>query len=183
MDTRIKKTKKNLFDAFVSLREKKPLEKITIKELTDAAGVSKQTFYLHYRDIYDIAEQIENELIIEMCRVLPDVDDILDNIGYVAVTLFKRATSQDTIFKIVFSGSRMSALSHGIVRELKNAVYAQHPELRADLATNIYLSAMVHGAYYAYQEYKTIDQDKVIKILGDISNCMSIGYNSNFDHK
>lgn len=180
MDTRIQKTKKSIFDAFVDLRSKKPLEKITIKELTDTAQISKQTFYLHYRDIFDLADQIENDLIEEMCKILPDVDDILNNIGYVAITLFKRATSQDTIFKTVFSGSRMSSLPHGIVRELKKAVYYQHPELRTDLNTNIYLSYLVHGAYNAYQEYKTIDQDKVIKILGDIARCMSEGYNSNF---
>ncbi len=180
MDSRIQKTKKSIFDAFVSLRAKKPLEKITVKELTDTARISKQTFYLHYRDMYDLANQIENELIEEMCRILPEVDDILDNIGYVAITLFKRATSQDTVFKTVFSGTRMASLPHGIARELKNAVYAQHPELRADLHTNIYLSYLVHGAYNAYQDYKTIDQDKVIKILGDIAHCMSEGYNKKF---
>ncbi len=182
MDTRIQKTKKSIFDAFIELRGKKNLEKITVKELTDNAGISKQTFYLHYKDIYDLAEQIENELIEEMCKILPTIDNILDNIGPVAVTLFKRATSQDTIFKTVFSDSRMASLSNGIERELKAAVYAQNPELRADLKTNIYLSYLVHGAYNAYQKYKTIDQDKVIKILGDIAKCMSEGYNSNFKH-
>ncbi|MBP3620893.1 MAG: TetR/AcrR family transcriptional regulator [Lachnospiraceae bacterium] len=180
MDSRIQKTKKSIFDAFVELRSQKELERITVKELTDTAKISKQTFYLHYRDIYDLADKVENELIEEMCQILPDVDDILDNIGYVAITLFKRATAQDTIFKTIFSGSRMSSLPHGIVRELKKAVYSQHPELRADLHTNIYLSYLVHGAYNAYQEYKTIDQDNVIKILGDIANCMSEGYNYKF---
>lgn len=180
MDTRVYKTKNSIFDAFVELRTTKPLEKITVKELTDIAKISKQTFYLHYRDIYDLAEQIENDLIIEMCKILSEVDDILENIGYVAVTLFKRATSQDTIFKIIFSGTRMSSLSYGIEREIKKAVYNQHPELRADLKTNIYLATLVHGLYNAYQEYKTIDQDKVIKMLGDIAHCMSEGYNSNF---
>ncbi len=180
MDTRILKTKKNIYNAFISLREKKALEKITVKELTDAAGISKQTFYLHYKDIYDLAESIENELIVEMCSILQDIDDIMGNLGFVAVTLFKRATSQDAIFRTVFSGNRMSSLSHGIVRELKKAVYEQHPEYRADLRTNIYLSSLVHGAYHAYQEYKSIDQDKVIEILGDIFHCMADGYNSNF---
>lgn len=183
MDTRILKTRKSIFDAFVSLREKKPLEKITIKELTDAAGISKQTFYLHYKDIYDLAESIENELITEMCCILPEIDDIMGNLDYVVVSLFKRATSHDAIFRTIFSGSRMSCLSHGIVRELKKAVYEQHPEYRADLRTNIYLSALVHGAYHAYQEYKSIDQDKVIEILGDIFHCMTDGYNSNFKRK
>ena len=87
----ILKTKKSLFDAFVELRSQKPLEKITVKEITDAAHISKQTFYLHYKDIYDLADQIESELIEQMCQDLPNIENIMDNIGFVTVTLFKRA--------------------------------------------------------------------------------------------
>lgn len=180
MDTRILKTKKSLFDAFVELRSQKPLEKITVKEITDTAHISKQTFYLHYKDIYDLADQIESELIEEMCQDLPNIENIMDNIGFVTVTLFKRAISQDSIFKTIFSDSRRISLANGIEKELKKVVYSQRPELRADLRTNIYLSALIHGCYNSYQAYKTIDQDKVIQIIGDIVHCMSEGYNTNF---
>ena len=52
MDLRIQKTRQNIFQAFIELREKYPLEKITVKELTERAQISKQTFYLHYRDMF-----------------------------------------------------------------------------------------------------------------------------------
>ena len=59
MDLRIQKTRQNIFQAFIELREKYPLEKITVKELTERAQISKQTFYLHYRDMYDLSERID----------------------------------------------------------------------------------------------------------------------------
>ncbi|MBQ8412836.1 MAG: TetR/AcrR family transcriptional regulator [Lachnospiraceae bacterium] len=182
MDTRVQKTRQNLFNAFLKLRSEQPLEKITIKELTDTAGISKQTFYLHYKDIFDLADSIENELVTDICSVLNDIDDILGNIGHAAGAIFKRVMLQDSTFRIIFSGSRASSLTFGIVRELKKVVYQQRPELRADLNTNIYLSTLVHGIYNSYQEYKSIDQEKVIKILRDIAHYMSEGYNSNFKH-
>ena len=37
MDLRIQKTRQNIFQAFIELREKYPLEKITVKELTERA--------------------------------------------------------------------------------------------------------------------------------------------------
>ena len=63
MDLRIQKTRQNIFQAFIELREKYPLEKITVKELTERAQISKQTFYLHYRDMFDLSERIEQSMI------------------------------------------------------------------------------------------------------------------------
>ena len=180
MDTRVQKTRQNIFQAFIELRSRKSFEEITVKELTDTAGISKQTFYLHYRDLLDLTQQIENQLITEMCQDLPTIKDILKDIGQVTVTLFQRAIAHDSVFKTIFSGSRRSSLAFGIERELKATLYNQYPELRADLTTNIYITALIHGCYNAYQQYKTIDQDKVISILGDIVHHMSEGFNTKF---
>ncbi len=80
MDIRIQKTRASIYNAFIELREKKDLEKITIRELTEIAKISKQTFYLHYKDIYDLSEQIENELIRELMESLTYKNDILSHI-------------------------------------------------------------------------------------------------------
>ena len=52
MDLRVKKTKNSIINAFLKLRAKKSLERITVKELSDLAEINKATFYLHYKDIY-----------------------------------------------------------------------------------------------------------------------------------
>ena len=52
-DLRVKRTKKALAEAFVSLLNKKPLDEITINELCDAADVRRATFYKHYNDKFD----------------------------------------------------------------------------------------------------------------------------------
>ena len=51
MDIRIEKTKTAIHNTFLELRSKKPLEKITIKELCEKAQINKSTFYSHYKDI------------------------------------------------------------------------------------------------------------------------------------
>lgn len=35
---------------------KKPIEKIKISEITDGCGISRMTFYYHFKDIYDLVE-------------------------------------------------------------------------------------------------------------------------------
>lgn len=62
-DRRIKRTKMLLQNALVDLMLEKAVGKISVKELTQQADVNRSTFYLHYLDIYDMLEQMENEFV------------------------------------------------------------------------------------------------------------------------
>lgn len=47
-----------LAESFKELAKKQPIEKITIKEITDKAGVIRPTFYNHFQDKYELLEWI-----------------------------------------------------------------------------------------------------------------------------
>ncbi len=64
-DRRIRRTKLVLREALIQLLLEKDIKEISIMELTDKADLNRGTFYLHYKDIYDIYEQIENEMLEE----------------------------------------------------------------------------------------------------------------------
>lgn len=51
-------TKNILADSLKKLLMKKTLEKISIKELVGKTGLNRQTFYYHFKDIYDLLEWI-----------------------------------------------------------------------------------------------------------------------------
>lgn len=59
-------TKSDILEAFWRLYAQKPLDKITIRELTEVAGYNRGTFYLHYQDIYDLFESEKSRLLAEM---------------------------------------------------------------------------------------------------------------------
>lgn len=50
--------KRVLASTLKEMAEKKSLSKITINDLTQACGVSRQTFYNNFKDIYDLVEWI-----------------------------------------------------------------------------------------------------------------------------
>jgi len=50
--------KRVLASTLKEIAEKKSLSKITINDLTQACGVSRQTFYNNFKDIYDLVEWI-----------------------------------------------------------------------------------------------------------------------------
>ena len=51
-------TKRALASALKELLEHKPLNKITIADITEQCGVNRQTFYYHFQDIYALLEWI-----------------------------------------------------------------------------------------------------------------------------
>lgn len=71
-DRRVRKTKKAIQDVFCELTKEKKLNEITIKELCAKADINKSTFYLHYRDIYDLANSIQNILIGDVCKIIDE---------------------------------------------------------------------------------------------------------------
>lgn len=51
-------TKRALAQSLKKLTERKPLEKITVVDITEDCGVNRQTFYYHFQDIYDLIDWI-----------------------------------------------------------------------------------------------------------------------------
>lgn len=49
-------TKKLIMTAFTEMLEELPFDKITVAALVKRAGVSPNTFYYHYEDIYDLLD-------------------------------------------------------------------------------------------------------------------------------
>ena len=49
-------TKRALENSLKQMLLKKPLDKITISDLTDDCGISRMAFYYHFKDIYDLVE-------------------------------------------------------------------------------------------------------------------------------
>ena len=68
-DRRVRKTKKALRQGLVSLLEKKNLKDVTVRELTDAVDLHRGTFYVHYRDIYELYDKMWQEAIEEIREI------------------------------------------------------------------------------------------------------------------
>ena len=49
-------TKQAMYHTLKKLITTKPINKITIKDITDTCGLNRQTFYYHFKDIYDLLE-------------------------------------------------------------------------------------------------------------------------------
>lgn len=58
-----RRTDKAIVNAFITLCKQKSFEQLTIKDILDEALVSRNTFYTHYKDKYEIAEMLFSDFI------------------------------------------------------------------------------------------------------------------------
>jgi AcrR family transcriptional regulator len=70
---RVTETKERIRDAFFQLFATKKIERISIKEITDLAQLNRGTFYVYYKDIYDLLEKAEDELLEELIQRLREI--------------------------------------------------------------------------------------------------------------
>ena len=170
MDLREKKTKRSIKNAFIKLRSTKPLERITIKELVESAEISKATFYLHYRDIYDLSDSLQKELIQEILQSLDQPELFLTDTTAFTSALFYAFSNHHSMIEILFSGSQSAILPLSIEKELKEYIFKIIPSARDNAKFNIMLTYQILGGYHAYQQYyPNYGIDYIVDVIKEIT--------------
>jgi len=51
-------TRKAIINAFLNLLEKRPFEKITVRDIVVECGITRNTFYYHFEDVYAVLKEL-----------------------------------------------------------------------------------------------------------------------------
>ncbi|MDO5549944.1 MAG: TetR/AcrR family transcriptional regulator [Lachnospiraceae bacterium] len=70
LDRRVRKTRQQLRRCLATLLKEKKIQEITVREITEMADLNRGTFYLHYKDVFDLLEQVEHDLLMEFNSTL-----------------------------------------------------------------------------------------------------------------
>ena len=84
-----------LAESLIELSAKKPIDKITIKEITDKAGVIRPTFYNHFQDKYELIEWIIKNELLEPIKPLLNAGMIFEEI----VLMLNNITANSVFYK------------------------------------------------------------------------------------
>ncbi|MBQ6843461.1 MAG: TetR/AcrR family transcriptional regulator [Agathobacter sp.] len=177
MDLRTERTKRSIANAFLELRKQKPIEKITVKELAELAYINKATFYTHFHDIYDLADQMENEFMESVIQELPHPESIITDPALATRELSDALIAKSNITNILFSGSRQGYLSEKIYITLMNYITSKYPDQEFGLRKHIVLSIIIQGCFHAYQTFANDEnRDEVTEILGEVGTCLKSNF-------
>ena len=164
MDLRIQRTKAAIKSAFLELRAEKPVEKITVTELTKLANINKATFYLHYSDIYALSDEIEDSLIDEVLNDLNVKGNFFENPKQYANDIFSALVAHRSDIDTIFSGGRFALASDKIEQRISSAIFDATPKFRTR-KNELIISFAIQGIFHCV---------KTPRISGDISGDIAI---------
>ena len=78
----VRRTKGKLREALITLMLEKPIKDISVREIADCADVSRGTFYLYYRDVYDMVEKLQSALLEGLTEITERADPRAQNAAF-----------------------------------------------------------------------------------------------------
>ncbi|MDO4962065.1 MAG: TetR/AcrR family transcriptional regulator, partial [Eubacteriales bacterium] len=122
-DRRIRKTRAALKKSLTTLLQHKNVKDISVKELTDLADVNRGTFYLHYKDVFDLLEQSEQDLLDEFSEVIKGIpaDTIKNNRAEIFVKVYTLCKENADLVRILLGENGDIKFLNGINTFLKEA--------------------------------------------------------------
>lgn len=137
-DARTIRTKNLIKKAFAETVEQKDIENITVKELAEKAGINRGTFYLHYKDVYDIIEQMKLEMVQSVETSLKTFTNAIDSPIPLLENLYSLVEKDYWIYKAVIN----ARWSGQYTKTVKKMLIEKFKELRKEKAEN--------DPYYVY---------------------------------
>ncbi|WP_459129328.1 TetR/AcrR family transcriptional regulator [Guggenheimella bovis] len=142
MDRRKRKTVHALKRHVITLLHEKPLQDITVTELCHLADISRSTFYLHFKDIHELYQALEEDL-------LNDFQELIDE------TIVKKAS-------VFTSKEGVITLPH------QTSIY-QYIKKNAELALLILTENGDNAFFNKIYEQGRISYNKLLKVKTPIT--------------
>lgn len=182
MDRRVVKTKRSIRNAFAQLVVSRDINDISITDVANLAQINRKTFYRYYSGIYQVMEEIENEIVgaYEMQlrtrplqELLSHPDILLSNLSemmnqdiefYTNLMLAKGNGSLDQKLLVLLKQKTVELL----VQE--NILDQQYAEMAADFAFS--------GIFNVFRNWLISGRTVPLEIMGQVVSTMCFeGFN------
>lgn len=121
VDLRVKRTQKAIKNSFFELVEKKGFEHISVKDITDGAMISRNTFYLHYADKYELLNKICDDLMTTLffrvgkqMRRVQRTNFTEESVATIISRGINAINTDKNAYRILFNGSSSDILTEKI---------------------------------------------------------------------
>jgi|P1105metagenome_2_1110788.scaffolds.fasta_scaffold02293_9 AcrR family transcriptional regulator len=177
VDPRTRKTKRAIRNAFAQLLSEKDMDEITVRDIAELAEINRKTFYRYYSGIYQVIDEIEDDIVQSFESVLGDI-----NFRYELKNpylIFERLTAVINT-DIDFYGHLLSVQKNAslvtkviaMVKEHTKKAIMEQIEIDEDFA-DVILEYSITGMIAVYQQWFISGRRDSIGRLSDIINVLS----------
>ncbi len=178
MDKRVMKTRKAIHSAMTTLLAKKPIEEITVTELSEAAEINRKTFYNYYSSVYMVAEEMEDEIVERFEETLRkiDFDTLLKDPVTTFNTLARLITSDLDFYENILTNRNQISFLQKIITSLKQRIRVLYFSSGSpDSELNDYmLEYIVSGLVSVYQKWFISGRKTDIEVLSRYISMLAV---------
>ena len=152
-DRRVRRTRKMLTQALTQLMQEKQIKEITVRELTDLADMNRGTFYLYYRDVYDMLEKLEDGMFdaLDNIAALHETDAARQETKPILLDIFRFVEDNQEIVRVLLSPHGDMKFLHrlyDVIREkcLTGFPYAAVADPKNEADFDYRFSFVIYGA-------------------------------------
>ncbi len=163
-------TRQNLMDAFWELYCRKPIGKITVKEVTEKAGYNRGTFYEYFGSVYELLCTIETNLI-PTVEELPSIPAPFGTVGIPLQEFMGVYEKNQKYYSVLlgengdpaFAAKLKQAVKPMVAKLVCDTIGADDLEL--DYLLEYTLSGMVGIMSYWFSQGKNLDPQILVDLL------------------
>ena len=133
-DRRVRRTKKLLTQALTQLLQEKQINEITVKELTDLADMNRGTFYLYYKDMFDMLEKIEDGMFEALDAIVSphEHDDVSQQTKPILLDLFRFIEDNQEMCRVLLSPHGDMNFLHRLNEVVREKCLKAWPNIRKE---------------------------------------------------
>lgn len=178
VDRRIIKTKKAIRYAFAALLSQKDINEITVKDVAATADINRKTFYNHYAGVYQIIDELEDEIVSAFNETIGEIDlkrDLKD--PYAIFVKLTTVVNEDLDFysRLLRIDSNSNLVSKIAIALKKYIIVSFTEQTNIDpLALDIMSEYICSGMLAVYRHWFNSSRDTSIENISEIVSIMTI---------
>lgn len=174
-DRRIVRTKKAIRFAFARLVDEREVDRITIREIAEAANIDRKTFYHYYAGIHELIHEIETELFAAFDDVMRDVEwrEVLDDPAPLLRRLTEILDADMAFYGPILRQENgldlLRKLSGRLKEKLTTSLSREIDPVHAELAAAYVVSGMVAAYTSWYERDSSLSLEEVTLLLSRLA--------------
>lgn len=133
LDPRVIRTRKMLQDALIDLIGEKGYEAVSVRDITERAGLNRATFYLHYHDKPDMLQSLLDDTYTELIeRALPPINQRPDIALTNVVMLFEHIAERAAFYRVLLGDDGPGAFRVRVRDYLQTSIHQRIEQLVAE---------------------------------------------------
>ncbi|MGN0164329.1 MAG: TetR/AcrR family transcriptional regulator [Candidatus Ornithomonoglobus sp.] len=167
---RIMLTKRLLKEALLKLMAEKNIQKISVSELCQSAGINRSTFYKHYGSQYDVLRELEIDTVNKIEEVL-EKKNPKNSIPKKVETMCEFFQENKAVSKILFQNNTANDEFANFLFNIPQMrdIYDMLPDRHDAAAKDLLMTFLINGSYSIIRKWLLEDCPKTPKEMGEMA--------------